>query len=107
MATRVQRALLCMYQELETLLDDDDDMAEMYLTRRAAAAEREARFMEERLQSNAELGMSGVWRPSVPASQSLQHMYSYLHICANLLIMCPILRQFRYSVCCRPGRGAG
>ena len=46
-------------QELETLLDDDQDMAEMYLSRRAAAEERAQRVMEERRQSDAELGMHG------------------------------------------------
>ena len=53
--------------ELETLLDDDDDMAEMYLTRRAEAAAREERLLHERLQSDAELGMSGACVFAAPA----------------------------------------
>ncbi len=43
-------------QELETLLDDDEDMADMYLTRRAQAEERRHRFNDDRRQSAAEQG---------------------------------------------------
>ncbi|KAK9908365.1 hypothetical protein WJX75_006762 [Coccomyxa subellipsoidea] len=46
-----------LQQELESLLDDDEDMADMYLTRRAEAEERRHRFIEDRKQSAAEEGL--------------------------------------------------
>ncbi|EIE21166.1 hypothetical protein COCSUDRAFT_43500 [Coccomyxa subellipsoidea C-169] len=46
-----------LQEELETLLDDDEDMADMYLTRRAQAEERRHRFNEDRRHSAAEQGL--------------------------------------------------
>lgn len=63
-------------QELETLLDDDQDMAEMYLTRRAAEAERGARWAEERRQSDAEMGVHGA---SADPKQNCQSLTLHMH----------------------------
>lgn len=51
-------------QELESLLDDDEDMADMYLTRRAKAEERRHKFLEAAKQSAAEGGTLPLTVPS-------------------------------------------
>jgi hypothetical protein len=72
-------------QELESLLDDDADMADLYLTRRAQAWERQRNSLEARRHSMAERGELGGVPPMATSSHLLLLLRLYTGAQVDLL----------------------